>query len=518
MGFEDFLDDIVAFINEARGEQRNDLLQQIAEKVMVYHTIAKKTEGEPFHSLKTALGNDLELYCLVLSTVYYITEDVLYLQEIEGLYFNPDLDLFVACNIWFQVANIRFRNLSLKQSYIHSRQINSFLLERYEKEYPLQVSYLPYQERNKKRIVIETDTLLSGQHAPSRIVLEICRTLIRDLGYEVFLLVNRADMSLEWMNRFWLFPYLANYRKDIHGVFSMQYEDVMIRGCHLTWNADAMGEMQQLMQALYEWKPLCVWHIGGASFRHDYYRRLTTVLSMPCTDGYSVSEAPVLVSYMQSGSSAVQEAVAYAECQGQKITNIKITVEHKEQGKNFCKEDFGIPDDAFVICMVGNRLNDEISEEFEKMLEEAAGKSDRIYFVFIGKCKEKFLGNLEKERVKYLGFREDLVDVIKVTDLFVNPPRQGGGGGAVRAFSVGVPVITLPYCDVANAVGDEFCCEDLSKMKELVCQYETDKDFYESQQKKAKEKYAERLSVNNAENYRVMLQQVEEWLQKGEIS
>lgn len=516
MNFEDFLQEIVAFINEATGEKRNDVLQQSAEKIITYY-VREKKEGL-YDRMEEALGNDLELYYLVLSTIHFIAKDAACVAEMENLLLSPDLDLFVACDVWFQLANVRFRDASLPRSYVRSRQINRFLLERYEKEYPLKVPFLPYKERNKKRIIIETDILLNDLHAPTRIILDACQTLIRDLGYEVLLLVNVESTDLDWMNRFYLFPYVTNYRKEIMGRFSISYEDINVQGYQLYWKKETIPELHQLLQELYEWKPLCIWHIGAASFCHDIYRKMTTVISMPCTEGYIVSEAPVLVSYMQSGSLEVKEAISYIEQNNQKMLNIKPATKHIEVQKEYKKSDFGMPEDAFVICIAGNRLDDEISAEFEEMIEGAAAQSDRIYMVVIGNCNKRFFRNIEKERVKYLGFRKDLVDVINVTDLLVNPPRKGGGGSAIRAFSLGIPVVTLPYCDVASVTGEEFQCEDLPAMQELIHRYEADDVFYKGQQEKAKEKYEQRLSVSSMENYKNMLQQLEEWLEKGEVS
>lgn len=516
MDFEGFLGEIVAFINEANGDKRNDILQKIAQNISSsYYSMADSKEL--FLMLEEALGNDLELYLLVLSTIYFVTEEAACFETIENLLFRPELDLFVACNVHFQLSNIRFRSSSLQSNYIRQRSLNQFLLERYEAEYPCPVPFLPYEQRNKKRIIIETDLFLTGMHAPSRIILRICKTLIQDMGYEVLLLVNVEWMSRGWMEQFWLLPYLINSRRDIDGRFTLDYEGIAIQGYQIQWRRETAAEMRQLMQELYAWKPLCVWHIGGASFQHDYYRNLTTMISMPCTNGYSVSEASVLVSYMQNDSASFRESIAYIEEQKQKMVNIKITNEYKDEGKNYKKSDFEIPEDAFVISIVGTRLDDEMSEEFLHMIHELEESTDSLYYIIIGNSIKKPLSLENEAKVKYLGHRSDLVDVIKVSDLFVNPPRTGGGGGACRALAVGVPVVTLPNCDVSSLVGDAFCCQTLEEMKEEIIRYQSDPDFYREKQERAKEKNEERNAVNNQESFQMLFEQLEKWLETEEI-
>lgn len=516
MDFEGFLGEIVAFINEANGEQRQDVLQNGANKINSYFH-SKLASREIFSMLEEAIGDDLELYLLVLATINFVTGNAACIDTVESLLFQPELDLFVASNVCFQLSNIRFRNASLKPSYVHQRLLYRFLLERYEAEYPFPVPFLPYEQRNKKRIVIETDLFINELHAPTHIVMETCRMLMQDMGYEVFLLVNVEWMSYEWMEQFWFVPYRINYRPDINGQFTIAYEGVTIQGYQIQWRREAASEMQQLMQRLYEWKPLCVWHIGGTSFRHDYYRNLTTVLSMPCANGYCVSEAPVLVSYMQNDSEELKESMAYIKEQKQKMVNIEIIYDYKEEGKNYKKSDFKIPEDAFVICIVGTRLDDEMSEEFIRMLHELEESTDSLYYLIIGKCINKPFSLEDETKVQYLGFRTDLLDVIKVSDLFVNPPRKGGGGGACRALSVGVPVVTLPNCDVSSLVGDAFCCQNMDEMKEEILRYQRDPDFYREMQERVKEKNEENNAVSNLEYYKMLFQQLEKWLGAGEI-
>nr|MDE6852798.1 glycosyltransferase [Lachnospiraceae bacterium] len=504
------------FINEANDTQRQDILQREAEKINTYF-YSQKDSKELFLMLEEALGDDLELYLLVLSTIYYITEEANCIDLIENLLLRPELDLFVACNVCFQLSNIRFRKVSLNNTYARRRSIQRFLLERYETECPFPVPFLPYEQRNKRRIVIETDLFINELHAPTRIVMETCRMLVQEMGYEVFLLVNVEWMSWKWMEQFWFGPYLINCRKDINGSFTLDYDGLAIQGYQISWRRETVSEMQQLMRELYAWKPLCIWHIGGDSFRHDYYRNLTTVLSMPCTNGYCVSEAPVLVSYMHNDSEQLRESMAYSKEQKQKMVDIEIVYNYKEEGKNYKKSDFNIPEDAFVISIVGTRLDDEMSEEFIHMLYELEEIADSLYYLIIGKCTQKPFLLDDETKVQYLGFRKDLLDVIKVSDLFVNPPRKGGGGGACRALSVGVPVVTLPDCDVSSLVGDAFCCQNLEEMKEEILRYQRDPDFYREKQEKVKEKNEENNAVNNLEYFKMLFQQLEKWLETGEI-
>lgn len=88
-----------------------------------------------------------------------------------------------------------------------------------------------------------------------------------------------------------------------------------------------------------------------------------------------------------------------------------------------------------------------------------------IYVIFIGPTNEKFQKKVQREmgdasHIRFLGEQKRLQGAIAMTDLFVNPPRVGGGAGAHLALLEGIPIITLKNCDVASLAGDGFCYEN----------------------------------------------------------
>jgi glycosyltransferase involved in cell wall biosynthesis len=280
-----------------------------------------------------------------------------------------------------------------------------------------------------------------------------------------------------------------------------------------------MNQQKELLDLIYRWKPLCVWNIGGSSPVCDIYRNMVTELFMGCTDGYACSAAQVLVSYMQSDSEDVKESIRYAKECGQKLHTIRIVTPFERENMSLTRKELGIPENSFALCIVGNRLDGELSAEFIGMLDALLDMSDKYHIVLVGECRKSLLGRLDADRYTMLGFRKDLLDVIAMTDLFVNPPRQGGGGGAGRAFAVGVPVVTFSNCDVSNVTGPDFCCQNLSQMQEQITRYHEDREFYKKQQEKVWDSYRKKRKLlgNVANEIQQMLQQVELWLQTGEI-
>ena len=514
--FEGFLSDIVEFINEVRGQARQERYQLYANEIFKYY-ISYGGKAVLEH-LKNALNDDLELYSLVLFTLYTITESPDCIYYLYDLVQKNDIDIFACLDIYMNIQIIKFQNYKVKISYEMHRKIHKHLLERIQNELDMSMKFLPYKERNRKRILLATDTLLSEYHAPSRIVYLIIRTLC-NLGYEVAIVVNVQMYDFQRRMQYCLTPYWKNYNRKYNFQSVLEYEGKKIPIHQMLFSEQTINEQKKLFDYVYQWKPMFVWMIGASEPIQDLYRNIVTQISMGCTDGYPFSESPVLASYMQSGSEYVKESVEYAKRQKQKLLNFDLDIKYQRENWKMTRKDLGIPERKFVLCIVGNRLDTEISIEFKEMLNDLLEIDHRFYIVLIGKCKNNLLKEFDSKRYKLLGYRKDINDVIAMTDLFINPPRQGGGGGAARALAVEVPVVTLPDCDVYNVVGNDFCYSDLHQMKQIIMRYLLDSDFYGDQQEKAKRIIQQRNY--NADNFekeiKKVVDQVEEWLEKGEI-
>ena len=111
--------------------------------------------------------------------------------------------------------------------------------------------------------------------------------------------------------------------------------------------------------------------------------------------------------------------------------------------------------------------------EFKEVMTSIIEKNPRAYFVFIGPFEQE-LPEAIKSRSVRLGYRKDFISVLKIVNLFMNPKRSGGSGGATRAMKQGIPVTTLPDSDVASFAGEDFICNDYDEMiKEITSAFES---------------------------------------------
>ncbi len=130
-------------------------------------------------------------------------------------------------------------------------------------------------------------------------------------------------------------------------------------------------------------------------------------------------------------------------------------------------------------------------------------KIPNLDFVILGrvsKTRERLADCRYENRIHFLGFRKDLMQVYSVLDLYINPERHGGGFSSAMALNAGIPVVTLPDCDVAYNAGEEFIVKDYCSMAEAVERYANDKEYY-NQQAAATERIKEKNTDQRLTEY-----------------
>jgi len=73
----------------------------------------------------------------------------------------------------------------------------------------------------------------------------------------------------------------------------------------------------------------------------------------------------------------------------------------------------------------------------------------KLYFFRL--CQRKFYTSILWENSSFVGYCDDILALMELFDLYVNPNRMGGGFSVIEAFEKGVPGVYLPKGDVYAA-------------------------------------------------------------------
>lgn len=123
-----------------------------------------------------------------------------------------------------------------------------------------------------------------------------------------------------------------------------------------------------------------------------------------------------------------------------KFRNIYINITEK-------KESLGIPENSFILLSIGELNKNKNHEAIIRALK--IFNNPKIHYLICGQGNLRdYLINISfklglQNQVHFLGFRDDIAEICKVSDIFLFPSiREGLGLAALEAMASGLPLIT----------------------------------------------------------------------------
>lgn len=417
---------------------------------------------------------------LMLSYLVNIVEIDDFCQDIAYHVSSGEFDCFTQSMLEIQL--ISFGNIPYSQM----RNIHRKSIAYFSRDLKCEFPYIPFEKRNKNRIVIITEQLLGSRHAPTAMTLRTVYILQKKLGYEVLLLTCTSNKLIS--------PWLWFITKAFNAANEQGYKELNYQGEELSvyqypMSLCSLEDYKQMLSQIYDWNPLFVLNMGVNNPIADLPQKFTTVVERAMVTTAPISEADILVrNVRQSKELEAEYEAELSPHQTQIFMDRKFPAIIEESEKTYTRRELELPENKFLITVVGNRLNSEIDEPFIQLMNNILQSNNQIDIVIIGRADDiwKQLKNeMPENRIHYLGYCRDLLAVYGILDLYLNPKRQGGGWSSTIALKAGLPIVTLPECDVSHSVGESFIVPDYQNMLNTVIRYSTDTAFYKTKQQLA---------------------------------
>ena len=115
----------------------------------------------------------------------------------------------------------------------------------------------------------------------------------------------------------------------------------------------------------------------------------------------------------------------------------------------------GLPADKLILISVGARLPAEIVGPWaQAMLRVLAQQPDSVWLLVGGAgVMPAALVDAADGRVMTLRHQEDIGSLLAASDIYINPPRMGGGFSVAEAMAASLPVVALRGADGGNKMG-----------------------------------------------------------------
>jgi hypothetical protein len=120
------------------------------------------------------------------------------------------------------------------------------------------------------------------------------------------------------------------------------------------------------------------------------------------------------------------------------------------------RADFGLDNGTVIWITAGFRLEHEIKGDWANRMLQLMSRHANVVWLLVGgegKLPEA-LQSSPPGRVRALTTRDDLPGVLRCSDIYVNPPRMGGGFSVAEAMAEGLPVTSLAGSDGGDKVGE----------------------------------------------------------------
>jgi len=131
------------------------------------------------------------------------------------------------------------------------------------------------------------------------------------------------------------------------------------------------------------------------------------------------------------------------------VPGVGINIDEIEKisvNRNDKRRELGIEDDAIILISVGELNKNKNHETIIKAIANI--KEPKIYYIICGEGPlEKYLNRLIKKlnlenKVIMLGYRSDVIEFLKISDIFIHPSfREGLPVALMEAMACGLPII-----------------------------------------------------------------------------
>lgn len=427
----------------------------------------------------------MQASCMLLSdkiSVPLMNQAITLLYEIT---FAEKITLDECWQIYWILASKIFTTPEASLLHGSLRRLYDNIFDTVNREIKVNTAYRDMKSRDQEHIIVITNQFLSEKHAPTRRILDYSYAIQKYMGKKVTI-INSSELHYRKSRPLEL-GIVFNFLEGYSNHNAIDYYDEQFGFYQVDTLMPNLEVYEKLCEIIYELNPLLIYNIGGSNILADLCSQFTTTVSLPCSYDIPISRSKYLLVGRQLEDS--DEARRKELDHYQSIIETEMNFVDSKDEISYTRSDFNLKNEDFVACIVGNRLEAEMGDDFLDFLKKAMS-IDKLHIVFIGNIPNqqevvKEFTAEDRLRVHFLGPQSNAKAIIKLSNLYINPKRTGGGRSSFEALSAGVPVITPAFGDVHYVCGKDYCVNNYKEMLSTMIKYYNDTAFYAEMKEKA---------------------------------
>ncbi|GIL38793.1 glycosyltransferase [Roseiterribacter gracilis] len=364
------------------------------------------------------------------------------------------------------------------------------LLQLYARKLDLAFPLIPAEERDWDFVPIVTLQLLTRLHAPSADVLDYAARLVR-MGKRP-LLINSCLMPRAMAAPFFKAT-IANHNEGFEALQTMTHDGVTFDFLQCAPLMPDEPELSRIVRMLHAKRPGYVLSMGHSNLLADLCGSFTTTVGMPFGTDFQTTAASTYV-LPRPWADGDEQAAASLALARDNVLATPYAFRLPDSHRATTRADLGASDTDILLAVVGSRLDGDATREWMEQLGAALDANPDVHVVFVGNFpayeKRRALHPALERQTSAVGIIDDVPALLACCDLFLNPPRHGGGSTAAYALARGVPVLTDPTGDVAMVAGAA-ALPGLAQLQETLAKWRSDMAWRSQQQDHARQRWTQ---------------------------
>ena len=329
-----------------------------------------------------------------------------------------------------------------------------------------------------QNIAIVTGQLLSVNHGPTQLTINYANALKEfnpDLNIKIFVedYANYSPDDINWNIAFKSSP--SSSCRKMHQKLLNKSIAVYYSNSELTRNE----RIRQDVESIIDFQPQVIFKMGSnynltADLLYDFYPIIS------CTMGGA--EDSYCVDIFTGGYPEEVMDKMYNELNIQKQTYIshRTGIYTPKTSKHKFRRDYNLTKNDFVMVTVGNRLGAEISEAFVNEMASLMDSDKSYKWLIVGTEGNEIIASKPNllNKVIFIPYEENLFELYKICDVYVNPIRKTGGTSAALAMKAKLPIVTTNSKSDVGVFAGENNCIQLDEYSLEIKHLKNDKNYY----------------------------------------
>lgn len=128
----------------------------------------------------------------------------------------------------------------------------------------------------------------------------------------------------------------------------------------------------------------------------------------------------------------------------------------RPEDRPFTRADLRLNSDAIILISVGDSLIADISREWAELMLDFLANNRNVQWLLVGGTGElpAALKDRAPAQIRTLAHHSGIREICRCCDIFVNPPRMGGGFSVATAMADGLPVVAYAGADGGDKIAE----------------------------------------------------------------